>query len=71
MTADVLAEQAGIGARLDVLDIEQFLTANLYERAMFSSKNHIPKTAELLERYNELIEAHETDPALKIELAGK
>lgn len=71
VVADNLAEQANIGSRLDVLDIEQFLAANLYERALFSAKNHLPKTTELLARYNELIDAHETDPSLKIEIAGK
>lgn len=69
--ADTLAEQANISSRLDVLDIEQFLAANLYERALFSAKNHLPRTTELLTRYNELIEAHETDPSLKIEIAGQ
>lgn len=71
IVADTLAEQANIASRLDVLDIEQFLAANLYERALFSAKNHLPKTRELLARYNELIDAHKTDPSLKIEIAGK
>ena len=66
-----LAEQANIASRFDILDVEQFLTANLYEHALFSAKNHIPKTAEILARYNELIDAHETDPSLKIEIVGK
>jgi len=69
--ADEHAERAGIALRVDTLDVEQFLAANLYERALFSAKNHIPKTAELLARYNELIDAHETDPSLKIKIAGK
>jgi len=69
--ADEHAERAGIASRVDTLDIEQFLAANLYERALFSAKNCIPKTAELLARYNALIDAHETDPSLKIEIAGK
>lgn len=71
VVADTLGEQADIGSRLDVLDVEQFLAANLYERSLFSSKNHLPKTTELLARYNELIESHETDPSLKIEIAGR
>jgi len=71
IAADMLAEQADIALRLDILDVEQFLTANLYERALFSAKNHIPKTSELLARYNKLIDAHETDPSLKIGIVGK
>lgn len=71
IVADSLAEQANIGSRVDVLDIEQFLAANLYERALFLAKNLPPKTTELIDRYNELIEANETDPSLRIEVAGK
>ncbi len=69
--ADGLAETAGIADKIDVLDIEQFLAANLHERALFQTTNRTAKTAELLERYNGLIEAHETDPSLKIEIAGR
>ena len=64
--ADSLAEDASISARIDVLDIEQFLAANLHERALFQSKNRGPKTEELISRYNSIIDAHETDPSLKI-----
>lgn len=66
VAADSLAEDASISTRIDVLDIEQFLAANLYERALFQSKNRGPRTEELITRYNALIDAHETDPSLKI-----
>jgi hypothetical protein len=69
--ADGLADAAGIVDRLDVLDIEQFLAANLHERALFQTKNRNARTAELLENYNRLIDAHETDPSLRIEIAGR
>lgn len=70
VVADGLADVAGIVHRLDVLDIEQFLAANLHERALFQTKNRNARTAELLEHYNRLIDSHETDPSLKIEIAG-
>lgn len=71
VVADSLANNAEIVDKLEVLDIEQFLAANLHERALFQTKNRSAKTEELLEHYNRLIDAHETDPSLKIEIAGK
>lgn len=65
--ADSLAENAGIQSRIDILDIEQFLTANLYERALFKAQNHRPTTQALVDRYNHLIGEHETEASLKIE----
>jgi hypothetical protein len=69
--ADGLADAAGILDRLDVLDIEQFLAANLHERALFQTQNRNARTTELFAHYNKLIDAHETDPSLKIEIAGR
>jgi len=65
--ADSFAENAEIQNRIDILDIEQFLTANLYERAFFKAENRRPTTQALVERYNQLIAAHETEASLKIE----
>lgn len=66
--ADAALEEAGIAHRVDVLDIEQFLAVNLHERALFAKSGQRPKVAQLIERYNELIEAYERDPALRIEI---
>jgi Domain of unknown function (DUF4928) len=68
--ADDLADAAGIAARVDVVEIEQFLAANLHERALFQKQNHRPRVAELIARYNALIDEHEHDPSLRIETAG-
>jgi hypothetical protein len=68
--ADAELEEAGISHRVDVLDIEQFLAANLHERALFHKQGQGPKVAELVARYNALIDAFERDPALRIELTG-
>ena len=71
VVADGLAADAGIADRIDVLDIEQFLAANLHERALFSAAKRAPTTADLVRRYNAIIAAVETDPSLKIELSGE
>ena len=69
--ADGLAETRQIADRIDVLDIEQFLAANLHERSLFRAENRASKIRELIARYNALIETHETDPSLLIEIPGK
>jgi hypothetical protein len=69
--ADSIAETAGVQNRVDILDIEQFLAANLHERALFDSAKRRPKTLELISRYNALIDEFEADPSLKIELAKR
>jgi hypothetical protein len=66
--ADSLADGARIASRVDIIDIEQFLSANLFESSFFETAALRPRLAELLDRYNQLIEAHEHDPALRIEL---
>ena len=69
--ADSLAEAAGVQSRIDILDIEQFLAANLHERALFDSAQRRPKTLELISRYNALIDQFEADPSLRIDLAKR
>ncbi|GAB3116844.1 DUF4928 family protein [Novispirillum itersonii] len=68
-TAEGLSENAGIYDRLDIIEFEQFLAANIYELGQFSPDRRIVKIGELLERYNAIVDAHETDPSLKIEIA--
>ena len=69
--ADDLSDAAGIALRVDILDIEQFLAANLHERSHFEAKGRHSRTTELVANYNRLIDAHETDPSLRIEIAGR
>ena len=70
LVAEGLADSAGIANRVDVLDIEQFLAANLHERSLFSTEKRTTTTAELIRRYNAILDKVETDPSLKIELSG-
>ncbi len=64
--ADVFAEAQGILEQLDILDAEQFLVANLYELGGFRSDRQRVTVESLVDKYNEIVGLHETDPSLKI-----
>jgi hypothetical protein len=66
--AAFLLKTAGLADRVDVLDAGQFLTANVYERSLFRAAACEVTLARLLGRYNEIVAACETDPALRIAL---
>ena len=52
--------------RVDVLDVAQFLTANVYERSLFQAGECKVTLRGIIGRYNEIVAACETDPALRI-----
>ena len=52
--------------RVDVIDATQFLTANVYERSLFMAGECKTTLTAILERYNEIVLACETDPVLQI-----
>jgi hypothetical protein len=64
-----LADNAGIGGRLDVWDAVQWLAAGVVEAGGDSPAGRGQALAALLARYNEVIGAVETDPSLRIELS--
>lgn len=64
--ADAFATAQGISDRLDVLDAEQFLVANLHELGGFRSDQRRVTIETLVDRYNEIVTAQETDPSLRI-----
>jgi hypothetical protein len=64
-----LAENAAIADRLDVLDVEQWLAAGVLEEAGNSGLGRLAAFGSLVEGYNAIVEAVETDPSLRIELA--
>jgi len=66
--AAFLLKNANLADRVDVLDIGQFLTANVYERSLFKAAACKVTFSKLLDRYNEIVGACETDPALRIAL---
>lgn len=68
LVAEGLAENQGIKDRVDIFPIEQFLSANIYELGSFDAAGRKTTIQKLIDRYNELINQHETDSSLKIEL---
>jgi hypothetical protein len=67
--AEILAAEDGIARRVEVLDITQFLVANMLEWTGFDGSQRRTTFEELITRYNAIVEACETDPSLKIEVA--
>lgn len=66
--AESLADIQGIAGRVDVLEAEQFIATNLYELSMFKTSDRKVTVEKLVDRYNEVVAACETDPSLKITL---
>lgn len=52
--------------RIDVLEVGQFLTANIYERSLFRVSDCKVTLRKIIERYNVIVEQCETDPVLRI-----
>lgn len=67
--AETLADEEGMSKRIEVLDITQFLVANMLEWTSFNGTKRRGTFEELIARYNVIVEACETDPSLKIEVA--
>lgn len=67
--AEGLAENLGIGANVDVIEFEQFLTSNIYEHGRFAADARRVVIDELVSGYNRIVDEFETDPSLKIEVA--
>lgn len=66
--AEALADNAGLGDRIDVFEIEQFVALNLYELGKFAADGRRIAVSDLVARYNDVIDEVETDPSLKIEV---
>ena len=66
--AEGLAGNVGLGDRIDIFEVEQFIALNLYELGKFGEKGRRVAVTDLVKRYNEVVEEVETDPSLKIEL---
>jgi len=68
MMAAILLKNSPLADRIDVLDVCQFLAANVYERSLFKVADCKVTLSKLLERYNEIVASCETDPSLQIKL---
>ena len=67
--AESLAEEMGIGRRVEVLEITQFLVANMLERTAFQGSSRRSAMEEFITHYNDIVDRCETDPGMKIEVA--
>jgi hypothetical protein len=64
--AEVLAENKGIAGRVEIIDAVQFLATNLYEFSCFNDSQRRVTMEKLAARYNEIVNAEESDPSLRI-----
>ena len=70
-TAVGLIEDADLAGRVEVWDIQQFLSANVYEHSLFDEAQRNSKLADIIARYNEIVRSTETDPSLCIEFDAR
>ncbi|HMM05938.1 MAG TPA: DUF4928 family protein [Clostridiales bacterium] len=70
-TALDLAADAGLSGRIEVWDIQQFLSTNISEHSLFDGAARNAKLADIIEKYNAIISEVETDPSLRIEFEAK
>jgi hypothetical protein len=66
-TAKDLASDAELSGRIEVWDIQQFLSSNIHEHSYFDTTKRDITLSELIDKYNKIIEQSETDPSLRIE----
>lgn len=63
-----LARKQGLEGRVEVLEAEQFIATNLYEKSLFKVRNLKVSVLNLTKKYNEIVTACETDTSLTIDL---
>ena len=68
MAAKVLATNLSLESRIDIIDAEQFLASNLHELSLFRTSARRQTFEKLIEAYNAIVSANETDPSLRIEM---
>lgn len=69
--AEGLAENANLSDRIDIFEFEQFVASNLYELGAFMGEGRRTAIQDLVKRYNEIIDAFETDLSMKIEFNAR
>jgi hypothetical protein len=63
-----IAKGFEIEGRIDVIEAEQFIATNILEWSQFIEKSQRLEVARLIEKYNEIVQAIETDPSLVIQI---
>ena len=66
--AESLANIQGICGRVDILEVEQFIATNVYEISQFKTTERKVTVERLIDQYNLIVEACETDPSLKVKV---
>jgi hypothetical protein len=62
-----LAKNADVEGRIDVIEAEQFIATNILEWSHFANPGQKTEIKRLIDAYNALVDAHETNPALRID----
>lgn len=66
--AEQMAVERGMEGRIEVLDFEQFIVSNVYELSQFKASERKVTVHKIIEAYNEIVDACETDPSLRVGL---
>ena len=69
--AEVLADNKGLGERVDILEIEQFLATGVYELGGFTEEGRRKALRELVDRYNAIVESVEQQKVRQSEHLGE
>lgn len=62
-----LAKRRGLEERVEVYAVEQFVSVNANKLGLFAVASVSSTLRAIIDRYNAIIEAYETDPSLRIE----
>lgn len=64
-------EDAGLSGRIEVWDVQQFLSSNVHEHSLFDEGKQNATLGTIIENYNHIIHEKETDPSLRIEFEAR
>lgn len=67
--ASGLAEQRGLSSKIDIHAVEQFIALNVLELGVFDAAQITASLRDIIDRYNRIVDAYETNPSLRIEWA--
>lgn len=64
-------EDAGLSGRIEVWDIQQFLSSNVHEHSLFDESKQNATLGTIIENYNHIVYEKESDPSLRIEFEAR
>lgn len=64
-------EDADLAGRIEVWDIQQFLSSNVHEHSLFDDDKRNAKLGAIIDNYNQIVREKETDPSLHIEFEAR